>query len=57
VACGILLATFPHESYGVASLAGILTAVKLVGYAACLLALAFTAWGSYRGRKFLAVRA
>jgi hypothetical protein len=39
VACGVLVATFPHESATVASLAGILTAMKLAGYAACVLAL------------------
>lgn len=39
VACGVLLATFPHESTAVASLAGVLTALKFAGYAACLLAL------------------
>lgn len=39
IACGILVATFPHESATVASLAGILTALKFVGYAACLVAL------------------
>src|SRR3954469_4107740 len=38
VACGVLVATFPHESPAVASLAGVLTAAKFVGYAACLLA-------------------
>jgi hypothetical protein len=38
IACGVLLATFPHESAAVASLAGLLTAAKLVGYATCLLA-------------------
>jgi hypothetical protein len=48
VVCGALLATFPRESAGVASLAGILTALKTAGYAACLLALAFTAWESLR---------
>jgi hypothetical protein len=44
VACGILVATFPHESAAVASLAGVLTAVKFAGYASCLGALAFSAW-------------
>src|SRR4051812_1058585 len=38
IACGVLVATFPHESRAVASLAGVLTAAKFVGYAACLLA-------------------
>jgi hypothetical protein len=38
VACGLLLATFPNESPAVASLAGVLTALKFAGYAACLLA-------------------
>jgi hypothetical protein len=41
VACGVLVATFPHESTWVASLAGVLTALKFAGYAACVLALAF----------------
>jgi hypothetical protein len=44
--CGVLLATFPHESAAVASLAGILTAVKTLGYAACLAALGLRAWES-----------
>jgi hypothetical protein len=39
VACGVLVATFPNESARVASLAGVLTAAKFVGYAACLAAL------------------
>jgi hypothetical protein len=39
VACGVLVATFPNESPAVASLAGALTALKFVGYAACALAL------------------
>ncbi len=51
LACGVLVATFPHESAAVASLAGILTALKFAGYAACLVALAFAAWESIRGRK------
>jgi len=51
VACGVLVATFPHESAALASLAGVLTALKFAGYAACLAALAFTAWTSRRGRK------
>jgi hypothetical protein len=38
VACGVLVATFPNESAAIASLAGVLTALKLVGYASCLLA-------------------
>lgn len=37
VACGVLVATFPNESTAVATLAGILTALKFAGYAACLL--------------------
>jgi len=41
LACLALIATFPNESRALASLAGILTAVKLLGYAACLLALLF----------------
>jgi hypothetical protein len=44
VACGSLLATFPHESATVASLAGLLTALKMAGYVSCLAALALTAW-------------
>jgi hypothetical protein len=48
LACGALVATFPHESAAVASLAGTLTALKFAGYAACLVALAFTAWRSIR---------
>jgi hypothetical protein len=47
VCIGTLLATFPHESATVASLAGALTALKFVGYACCLSALAFTAWRRY----------
>jgi hypothetical protein len=43
VACGVLLATFPDESPAVASLAGILTAIKFAGYAACLAGLVITA--------------
>jgi hypothetical protein len=39
VACGVLVATFPDESAAVASLAGVLTAAKFIGYGACLLAL------------------
>ena len=42
VACGILLSTFPHESAAVASLAGVLTALKFAGYACCLAALALS---------------
>lgn len=37
--CGILLATFPHESRGLASLVGVLTALKMAGYACSLVAL------------------
>jgi hypothetical protein len=51
VVCGALLATFPHESTAVASLAGIITALKTLGYAACLVALGYTAWESLRERK------
>jgi hypothetical protein len=51
VTCGVLLATFPHESPTVASLQGIITALKLAGYAACLVALGLTAWGSVRRRN------
>lgn len=54
VACGVLVATFPHESPAVATLQGILTALKLAGYAACLVALGFTAWQSLRRRNPLA---
>jgi hypothetical protein len=39
---------FPHESAAVASLAGIITALKTLGYAACLIALGFRAWESRR---------
>jgi hypothetical protein len=38
IACGVLVATFPNESAAVASLAGVLTALKFAGYATCLLA-------------------
>ena len=38
IACGVLVATFPNESAPVASLQGVLTAVKFVGYAACVVA-------------------
>jgi hypothetical protein len=44
LACGDLVATFPHESPTVASLAGVLTALKFVGYASCLVALLLSAW-------------
>ena len=50
-ACAVLLATFPHESPWVASLAGVLTALKFGGYAACLLALAFTTLDTRRRRR------
>jgi hypothetical protein len=40
VACLVLVATFPQESAWVAVLAGVLTALKFLGYAACMLALA-----------------
>ena len=43
IACGVLVATFPHVSAAVASLAGVLTVAKLAGYAACLLAVAVNA--------------
>ena len=39
VACGVLVATFPSESPFVASLAGVLTAIKFAGYGACVIAL------------------
>ena len=48
IACGVLVATFPHESPTIASLAGILTAVKFAGYAACLAGLLLTALGARR---------
>jgi hypothetical protein len=50
VACGRLLVTFPHESPALASLAGVLTALKMAGYACCLVALVFTAWDAWRAR-------
>jgi len=54
IACGVLLATFPDESRTIASLAGILTAAKFAGYAACLVALLSTAaragWHRLRDR-------
>jgi len=43
VACIALVATFPNESRVVASLAGILTAAKFLGYASCLVAIPFSA--------------
>ncbi len=48
VACGVLVATFPHENAWIASLAGVLTALKFGGYAGCLLALALSAWDTRR---------
>jgi len=48
VACGGLLATFPHESAGLAWLAGVLTTLKMIGYGSCLVALAVTAWRDFR---------
>jgi hypothetical protein len=48
VACAVLLATFPNESSALASLAGVLTAAKFAGYAACAVALL--------GRGVLALR-
>ena len=54
LALGALVATFPRESPAVASLAGILTALKFAGYAACLVALAFTARESIRKRRRVA---
>jgi hypothetical protein len=50
IVCAVLLATFPYESSTLASLGGTLTALKFLGYAACLLALGFTAQKSLRGR-------
>jgi hypothetical protein len=44
VVCLVLVATFPHESAWVASLAGVLTAFKFAGYLACVLALSFAVW-------------
>ena len=46
IGCGVLVATFPNESARVASLAGVLTTAKFVGYAACLAALLSMAAGS-----------
>ncbi|HXK16797.1 MAG TPA: hypothetical protein VNG33_03250 [Polyangiaceae bacterium] len=51
VACGALLATFPHESAAVASLAGVLTALKMAGYAACLVALLFSVGSTIRRQR------
>jgi uncharacterized membrane protein HdeD (DUF308 family) len=51
VACGVLVATFPNESSAIASLAGVLTAVKFLGYGSSLLALAVTGWNRLRGRS------
>src|SRR5262245_28799655 len=51
VTCGVLLATFPHESAAIAALAGILTALKMLGYVACLLALCLPAWKALRARQ------
>jgi hypothetical protein len=48
VACLRLVATFPYESTRVASLAGVLTALKFGGYAACVLALGFAVWDARR---------
>lgn len=39
LACLVLIATFPNESRAVASLAGVLTTGKFLGYAACLVAI------------------
>jgi hypothetical protein len=50
VACLALVATFPNESTWVASLAGVLTALKFAGYLACVLALFFAIWKT-RGRS------
>jgi hypothetical protein len=44
IICGILLATFPYESTALASLAGVLTALKFAGYAACLVAIMTRPW-------------
>jgi hypothetical protein len=49
IACGVLVATFPNESATVASLAGILTALKFLGYAGSLGALGLGAWKRWRG--------
>jgi hypothetical protein len=54
VVCGVLLATFPDESAALAGLAGVMTALKTLGYAACVVALGYTAWESLRGRKRVA---
>jgi hypothetical protein len=57
VACGVLVATFPNESTWIASLAGVLTALKFGGYAACLLALALSAWDVRRRKERLRAQA
>jgi hypothetical protein len=51
VACGVLVATFPNESAGIAALAGVLTALKFGAYGACVLGLVFTAWETRRRRS------
>lgn len=51
IACGVLVATFPHESVSVAALAGTLTLLKLTGYATCMVALGFTLWEMRGGRR------
>ncbi len=50
IACGVLVATFPVESTAVASLAGVLTALKLGGYAASLVALSIGGVSKLRQR-------
>jgi len=54
LALGAVVATFPHESPAVASLAGILTALIVRRLRACLVALAFTARESIRKRRRVA---
>jgi hypothetical protein len=43
LACGVMVGTFPHESAWIASLQGVLTALKLGGYGLSLLLLLSTA--------------
>jgi len=51
VLCGVLLATFPHESSAIASLTGTVTALKTLTYAMCLAVLGLTAWESQHRRN------
>ncbi|HEX9296781.1 MAG TPA: hypothetical protein VF881_13140 [Polyangiaceae bacterium] len=58
IACGTLVATFPQESAGLASLAGVLTAAKFASYAACSLAvLSVAARSTLRALQKLGPRA